>query len=308
VSTRGHRTRILLGALLALPALSLGIGIEGAAAAPASAPAKEEARAASPKSAPRSRKVAQNRKTKPQREATAPATKQEDAARSASAPAKMASIVREIHCPNGVLSDPHRGYVRCLAPDEKGARWIPPSPQPEPPAVQASASSPAAPSPAAPAPAAPAPSAQPSSPLAPPFVVPPPPAASAPAPAAPDPATAPAAAPPVSTAPPAVEIKEPTFENGEVPRAEKFLGKLSTDIGQCIAKHGGLSKASGSMKVQFIVRARGRAEGVEILSSQGVTSEANACVRLLLKNKSVGAPTADPVGVTFVVNLKAAPK
>jgi hypothetical protein len=112
----------------------------------------------------------------------------------------------------------------------------------------------------------------------------------------------------VSAAPPAVEVKEPTFENGEVPRAEKFLGKLSSDIGQCIAKHGGLSKASGSMKVQFIVRARGRAEGVEILSSQGVTPEANACVRLLLKNKSVGAPTADPVGVTFVVNLKAAPK
>ena len=36
-----------------------------------------------------------------------------------------------------------------------------------------------------------------------------------------------------------------------------------------------------------------------------VSAEASACVRKLLKNRGVGAPTSDPVGVTVVIGLKA---
>jgi hypothetical protein len=121
-------------------------------------------------------------------------------------------------------------------------------------------------------------------------------------------APAPAAAAPVFAGPPAVEIKEPTFENGDVPRAEKSLGKVSDDIAKCVAKNGGLSRPSGSMKIQFIVRAKGRAEGVEVLSSQNISAEASSCIRLLLKNRAVGEPTSDPVGVTVLINFKAAPR
>src|SRR5206468_3792149 len=56
-----------------------------------------------------------------------------------------------------------------------------------------------------------------------------------------------------------------------------------------------------------LVRSRGRAEGVEVVTSKNVTAEAAACVRLALKNRAVGAPSADPVGVTVTFNLKAAP-
>jgi hypothetical protein len=35
-----------------------------------------------------------------------------------------------------------------------------------------------------------------------------------------------------------------------------------------------------------------------------VSSEAAACVRVLIKNKAIGAPSADPVGVTVVISLK----
>jgi len=38
--------------------------------------------------------------------------------------------------------------------------------------------------------------------------------------------------------------------------------------------NGGLSGAAGSLKVQFLVRARGRAEGVEVASAKGVGAEA----------------------------------
>ncbi len=32
-------------------------------------------------------------------------------------------------CPYGALEDPHRGFVRCLLPDERDAGWLPPPPQ-----------------------------------------------------------------------------------------------------------------------------------------------------------------------------------
>ena len=60
------------------------------------------------------------------------------------------------------------------------------------------------------------------------------------------------------------------------------------------------------MKIQFLVQSRGRAEGVEVLAAKGVGAEAASCVRRLLKNKAIGAPSADPVGVTVVITFKAA--
>ena len=105
---------------------------------------------------------------------------------------------------------------------------------------------------------------------------------------------------------PLVEIGAPKFENGEVTRVEKSLGKASGNLARCIADNGGLAGDSGSVKIQFLVRSRGRAEGVEVLAAKGVGAEAASCVRRLLKNRAIGAPSADPVGVTVVVTFKAA--
>jgi outer membrane biosynthesis protein TonB len=84
-----------------------------------------------------------------------------------------------------------------------------------------------------------------------------------------------------------------------VPDATKFLEKMSKVAAQCVADHGGLSGAKGEMKVQFLVTVRGKAEGVEVLSSKGVTELAAKCVRDAIREKSVGMPTADPTGVQF---------
>jgi hypothetical protein len=167
-------------------------------------------------------------------------------------------------CPYGELSDPHRGFVRCLTPDERDAGWLPP-PSQEP----------------VPAPAPEVPDA----------------GKATPAPVTPPPAP-----------PPLVELGAPKFDNGEVPKVEKFLNGLLTDVAKCVSDHGGLASAAGSIKVQFLVRARGRAEGVEVLSSKGIGAEAASCVRLLLKNRAVGTPSVDPVGVTVTLTLKAPPK
>jgi hypothetical protein len=155
-------------------------------------------------------------------------------------------------CPYGALEDPHRGFVRCLLPDERDAGWLPPPPQGEPPAPE------------------PPRDAGPGAPL------------------------------------PIVEIGPPKFESGEVTKVEKSLNKAAVDLARCVAEHGGLTGESATVKVQFLVRSRGRAEGVEVLAAKGVSAEAAGCVRLVLKNKAIGAPTADPVGVTVTITFKSA--
>ncbi|XYH94777.1 hypothetical protein ACMHYB_44210 [Sorangium sp. So ce1128] len=173
-------------------------------------------------------------------------------------------------CPHGALEDPHRGFVRCLEPGEADAGWLPPSPQPEPPPDDAGA----------------------------------PPDGGAPD-AGPIDGGVPDASI-VSAPPPLVEIREPEFMNGDVPNVAKRLEKVSTDLAQCVANNGGLSGVSGSVKVQFLVRVRGRAEGVEILEARGVTPDAQRCIRQFLKNRPIGTPSADPVGVTVTLSLRAA--
>ena len=155
-------------------------------------------------------------------------------------------------CPHGVLEDPHRGFVRCLAASEADA------------------------------------------------------GVGQVAPNDPGDAGAPSdAGQPEAAVAPLVEIGEPVFQNGEVPKVAKALGKSADEIGRCVASHGGLSGAAGSIKLQFLVRSRGRAEGVEVESAKGITEAAKECVRRALKNRGVGAPTADPVGVTVTVSLHA---
>ncbi|MEP7127134.1 MAG: hypothetical protein ABJE95_39740 [Byssovorax sp.] len=239
----GHRGRLFTAAALGLAALASCAGAAPASETPPQvdpltgpAPASDDAIEAS-------KRVDRDKHEAPD----------------AGPPADAGPGKAEPRCPYGELSDPHRGFVRCLAPDERDAGWLPPQPQAPPPSD---------------------------------------------APPTKDPVPAPSTAPVASGPPPLVDIGAPKFENGEVPRAEKSLTKAATEIASCVADHGGLTGAAGAIKIQFLVRNRGRAEGVEVLSSKGVSPDAAACVRLLLKNKPIGPPSADPVGVTVTISLK----
>ncbi|MCA9620794.1 MAG: hypothetical protein KC731_17340 [Myxococcales bacterium] len=112
--------------------------------------------------------------------------------------------------------------------------------------------------------------------------------------------------PPKPAKPPTVTLSEPEFINGEV-EVQKFLEKSLAEVATCVAESGGLEGTSGELKMQFLVRARGRAEGVEVLGRKGVAEDAGRCVQKILKNKWVGMPTQDPTGVVFRYELKAKP-
>lgn len=186
-------------------------------------------------------------------------------------------------CPHGALEDPHRGFVRCLRPEERDAGWLPPAPQPEPEAPDGGSD------------AAPPPETKPE-----------PKPETKPEPPKPEPpkAEAPKPEPEKPGPPPLVTVAAPKFEGGEVPRAEKFVNGLLEGIGKCVAEHGGLKGPKGKLELTFLVRVRGRAEGVEIGNTKGIGDEAASCIRLLVKNKAVGAPTSDPVGVSVTFSFE----
>ena len=109
---------------------------------------------------------------------------------------------------------------------------------------------------------------------------------------------------PKPAVPPTVTLSEPEFINGDVPAVVNILKKTLGDVAKCVADHGGLETKEGGLKVQFLVRGRGRAEGVEVLKRHGVSKDAGRCVQALLKNKWVGMPSEDPTGVTFRYDMK----
>jgi len=135
----------------------------------------------------------------------------------------------------------------------------------------------------------------------------------APAPAAaPTPAEAPAApdaAPATPEAPPQrleVAVGPVTVDAGTLPQAEKKLGLPKDRYIDCVNKHGGLSASSAEVKVRFLVRARGRAEGVSVASHRGMSQAAARCIADVIDRRAVGTPEREMVGATIVVKVSAA--
>ena len=95
-----------------------------------------------------------------------------------------------------------------------------------------------------------------------------------------------------------------SFENGVVGRAHSSLKKLSTKMAACVESEGGLKVQSARLKLLFLVRARGRAEGMIVASARNVPPKVVRCITKLIENQAVGSPSNEPVGVTALIELK----
>jgi hypothetical protein len=105
---------------------------------------------------------------------------------------------------------------------------------------------------------------------------------------------------------PVVQWRGLRFMGGDVPRIGGAIDATRAGVARCVAEHGGLSGDEGVIRVQLLVRARGRAEGVEVLEAKELGRAAARCVRDHLRGRRMGTPSQDPVGVSFRYQL--APK
>jgi hypothetical protein len=100
-----------------------------------------------------------------------------------------------------------------------------------------------------------------------------------------------------------VAIEGLTFDSGDVPRAPAALDRIKKDFAKCAAEAATL-KGEATIELRFLVRAPGRAEGVDVAQSRGMSSDIVRCVTSSLAGRSVGAPTSDPVAVSVTIRFK----
>jgi hypothetical protein len=106
---------------------------------------------------------------------------------------------------------------------------------------------------------------------------------------------------PLRGAPIWVSIEGLQFENGDVPRAASSLERIKKDFAKCETA---AMKGEGAVELRFLVRAPGKAEGVDVVQSRGVSADIVRCVTSSLAGRLVGPPTSDPVGVAVTVRFK----
>jgi hypothetical protein len=128
-------------------------------------------------------------------------------------------------------------------------------------------------------------------------------------------------APPVSVAPSApkpaapparpgqhvavVSVGPAHADTGELPEAQPQLKKPLDRYAQCVDNNGGLEASTGQVTLRFLVRERGRAEGVAVKERRNVSLAAAKCIADVVDRRYVGYPAAPIVGATLIIDLGA---
>jgi hypothetical protein len=99
------------------------------------------------------------------------------------------------------------------------------------------------------------------------------------------------------------EVGPAQADTGELPEAQVQLRKVLDRYVQCVNGNGGLEGAEGKVTVRFLVRERGRAEGVLVKDRQGVSLAAAKCVAEVVDRRFVGYPAAPIVGATLSIEF-----
>lgn len=99
------------------------------------------------------------------------------------------------------------------------------------------------------------------------------------------------------------EVGPAVADSGELPLAANKLGAPKDRYIDCVRNNGGLSRDTGKVVVRFLVRERGRAEGVSVKSHSGMSQAAAECIADVVDRRYVGYPAAPIVGATIPIEL-----
>lgn len=86
------------------------------------------------------------------------------------------------------------------------------------------------------------------------------------------------------------------------------LGAARERYAKCVSDNGGLKEASGEVQVRFLLRQRGRAEGVSVAKRSALSAEAARCISEVVDRRYVGVPDAAIVGATVTIKFVKASK
>jgi hypothetical protein len=98
----------------------------------------------------------------------------------------------------------------------------------------------------------------------------------------------------------AIEVVRVDADEGTIPGALEKLRVPKDRYLECLERHGGLFRSDGELHIRFLVRQRGRAEGVHVVRRRSVSEAAGKCIADVVDRRRVGAPTAEMAGATVV--------
>jgi hypothetical protein len=99
------------------------------------------------------------------------------------------------------------------------------------------------------------------------------------------------------------DVGQAVADTGELPEAQRQLRRPLDRYVACVESNGGLSADSGKVTLRFLVRERGRAEGVSVKERSGVSLAAAKCIADVIDRRYVGYPAAPIVGATLSIEL-----
>lgn len=95
-----------------------------------------------------------------------------------------------------------------------------------------------------------------------------------------------------------------SFENGAVGGALHSLRGRTDDMAKCIDDNGGLRSESARLKLLFFVRSDRKASGMIVASARNIPVPVVRCIRKVIAEGTIGHPSANPVGVKVLIELK----
>lgn len=99
------------------------------------------------------------------------------------------------------------------------------------------------------------------------------------------------------------EVVAVRVDSGKLPAAQSKLSTARGRFVQCVREHGGLTAPRAEAHVRFLVRERGRAEGVSVVQRKGMSKAAADCIAGVVDRRSVGVPETPLVGATVVIGV-----
>lgn len=101
-----------------------------------------------------------------------------------------------------------------------------------------------------------------------------------------------------------ISVTKVEVDEGTLPKALDKLRVPKKRYAQCLRDHGGMFRDKGVLHIRFLVRQRGRAEGVSVQKRRSVSEAAGKCIADVVDRRLVGTPSVEMVGATLVIELE----
>jgi len=99
------------------------------------------------------------------------------------------------------------------------------------------------------------------------------------------------------------EVGPAHADTGELPDARAQLARAGDRYVQCVESYGGITQSPAQVTLRFLVRERGRAEGITVKEKSGMSAGAAKCVADVVDRRFVGYPAAPIVGADLSIEF-----